>query len=89
MLCEHYRAKDENALEVDFGALQYSTPRLNLSSSIGNGMNFISKFLSTKLWVEKEAATPLVEHLLSLNHHDDVRQRTLPCSIIRVFNINP
>ncbi|CAO2836960.1 unnamed protein product [Amaranthus hypochondriacus] len=64
-------AKDENALEVDFGALEYSTPRLNLSSSIGNGMNFISKFLSSKLWVDKEAATPLVEHLLSLNHHDD------------------
>ncbi|KMT13330.1 hypothetical protein BVRB_4g084720 isoform B [Beta vulgaris subsp. vulgaris] len=64
-------AKDENALEVDFGALEHSTPHLTLSSSIGNGVNFISKFLSSKLWADKEATKPLVEHLLLLKHHDD------------------
>ncbi|XP_021745173.1 sucrose synthase 5-like isoform X1 [Chenopodium quinoa] len=64
-------AKDDNALEVDFGALEYSTPRLALSSSIGKGIYFISKFLSSKLYGEKEAAKPLVEHLLSMKHHDD------------------
>ncbi|KAH9625794.1 hypothetical protein KSS87_006038 [Heliosperma pusillum] len=64
-------SKDDNALEVDFGALDYSTPRLTLSSSIGKGMNFVSKFLCSELWSQKEAAKPLVEHLLSLQHLDD------------------
>ncbi|KNA14328.1 hypothetical protein SOVF_108390 isoform B [Spinacia oleracea] len=64
-------ATDENALEVDFGALEHSTPHLTLSSSIGKGMNFVSKFLSSKLWAEKEAAKPLVEHMLSMKHRDD------------------
>lgn len=63
MPLEHCRAKDENALEVDFGALDYSTPHLTMSSSVGHGMNFISKILSSNLWDEKEAAKPLVEHL--------------------------
>lgn len=89
VLCEYYRAKDENALEVDFGALEYSSPRLTLSSSIGKGMSFISKFLSSRLWAEKEAAKPLVEHLLSLKHHDDVRKQViLYClSIYMYFSI--
>ncbi|GAB2287476.1 Sucrose synthase 7 [Dionaea muscipula] len=59
-------SKDENALEVDFGALDYSMPHLTLSSSIGNGISFISKFLSSRLWREKEAAKPLVDHLVSM-----------------------
>lgn len=75
-MCEQYRATDENALEVDFGALEHSTPHLTLSSSIGKGMNFVSKFLSSKLWAEKEAAKPLVEHMLSMKHRDDVRNHT-------------
>ncbi|KAJ8444179.1 hypothetical protein Cgig2_030999 [Carnegiea gigantea] len=64
-------AEDENALELDFGALDYSIPHLTLSSSIGNGMNFTSKFLSSRLSGDKEAAQPLVEHLLSLQYQDD------------------
>lgn len=74
---EHCRAKDENALEVDFGALDYSTPHLTMSSSVGHGMNFISKILSSNLWDEKEAAKPLVEHLLSMQHQDDVREHIM------------
>ena len=74
---EHCRAKDENALEVDFGALDYSTPHLTMSCAVGHGMNFISKILSSNLWDEKEAAKPLVEHLLSMQHQDDVREHIM------------
>ncbi|GAB4855300.1 hypothetical protein Ancab_023919 [Ancistrocladus abbreviatus] len=64
-------SKDENALEVDFGASDYSVPRLTLSSSIGNGMRFISKFLSSRIYGKEDAAKPLVEYLLSLQLHGE------------------
>ncbi|KAL8166699.1 hypothetical protein V2J09_008198 [Rumex salicifolius] len=61
-------SKDENALEIDFGALDYSMPRLTLSSSIGNGLNYVSKHLSTRLFGEKEGSKPLVDYLQTLKH---------------------
>ncbi|XP_058009261.1 sucrose synthase 6 isoform X2 [Hevea brasiliensis] len=64
-------AKDVNALEVDFGAFDFSMPRLTLSSSIGNGLNFVSKFVTSKLSGSLENAQPLVDYLLSLNHHGE------------------
>ncbi|GMH13223.1 hypothetical protein Nepgr_015064 [Nepenthes gracilis] len=64
-------SKDENALEVNFGAMDYSMPHLTLSSSIGKGISFISKFLSSRIWGEQEAAKPLVDYLLSLQLHGE------------------
>lgn len=66
------RANDENALELDFGAMDFDTPHLTLSSSIGNGLNFITKFLTSKLNGPLEKAQPLVDYLLSLNYQGDV-----------------
>ncbi|GFP82406.1 sucrose synthase 5 [Phtheirospermum japonicum] len=62
-------ANDENALEIDFGAMDFSMPRLTLSSSIGNGVNYISKFLTSKL--NSSSAQSLVDYLLSLNHQGE------------------
>nr|XP_043613013.1 sucrose synthase 7-like [Erigeron canadensis] len=64
-------AKDENALEVDFEAFDFGTPRLTLSSSIGNGLNYISKFTTSRLGGDLENAKPLLDHLLALNHHGE------------------
>ncbi|XP_022846824.1 sucrose synthase 7-like [Olea europaea var. sylvestris] len=64
-------AKDENALEIDFGAMDFSMPRLTLSSSIGNGVNYVSKFLSSKINNFTESTQSLVDYLLSLNHQGD------------------
>jgi sucrose synthase len=66
------RANNENALELDFGAMDFSTPRLTLSSSIGNGVNYMSKFMSSKLSGSSEAAKPLLDYLLALNHQGEV-----------------
>lgn len=66
------RAKDDNALEVDFGAFDYSNPRLALSSSVGNGLNFVSKVMSSKLGGKPEEAQPLLDYLLALNHQGEV-----------------
>ncbi|KAK1262263.1 Sucrose synthase 7 [Acorus gramineus] len=59
-------ACDENALEVDFGALDTSTPHLTLPSSIGNGLQYITKFLSSKIGNRPENAKPLLDYLLGL-----------------------
>ncbi|KAI5673924.1 hypothetical protein M9H77_14288 [Catharanthus roseus] len=63
--------KDENALEIDFGAFDFGCERPSLTSSIGNGMNFISKFMASKLSSGPECAKPLVDYLLSLNHRGE------------------
>ncbi|XP_037478877.1 sucrose synthase 7-like isoform X1 [Triticum dicoccoides] len=64
-------AKDDNSLEVDFGALDLSTPRLTLPSSIGNGMQFVSKFMSSKLNGKPESMKPLLDYLLTLNYRGE------------------
>lgn len=69
------RANDQNALEVDFAALDYSMPRLTLSSSIGNGATLVSKFITSTLSQKLENSQPLVDYLLSLNHLGDVWER--------------
>ncbi|CAN1758850.1 Sucrose synthase 5 [Linum perenne] len=64
-------SEDDQALELDFGAFEHSMPHLTLSSSIGNGMNFLSKFITSKLNGKPENAQPLVDYLLSLEHHGE------------------
>ncbi|KAK1295757.1 Sucrose synthase 7 [Acorus calamus] len=59
-------ACDENALEVDFEALDASTPHLTVPSSIGNGLQYITKFLSSKIGNRSENAKPLLDYLLGL-----------------------
>ncbi|KAK3013080.1 hypothetical protein RJ639_008677, partial [Escallonia herrerae] len=71
MVYDEKWANDENALEVDFGAFDLSTPRLTLPSSIGNGVNFISKFITTKFSKSSGSAKPLLEYLLALNHQGE------------------
>ncbi|KAJ6340505.1 hypothetical protein OIU77_008297 [Salix suchowensis] len=71
MIFDEKWASDENALEVDFGAMDFSTPRLTLSSSIGNGLNHMSKFMSSKLRGSSEAAKPLLDYLLALDHQGE------------------
>ncbi|XP_062006166.1 sucrose synthase 7-like isoform X1 [Rosa rugosa] len=64
-------ANDENALEVDFRAIDFSTPHLTLSSSIGNGLDYVSKFMTSMLAGRLENSQPLVDYLLSLNYQGE------------------
>ncbi|KAL0396165.1 UNVERIFIED_CONTAM: Sucrose synthase 5, partial [Sesamum calycinum] len=64
-------ANDENALEIDFGAMDFSLPHLTLSSSIGNGLSYISKFLTSKLNNNPATSQSLVDYLLSLEHQGE------------------
>lgn len=64
-------ANDENALEIDFGATDVSLPHLTLSSSVGNGVSYISKFITSKLNNSPWSAQSLIDYLLTLNHQGD------------------
>ncbi|KAL8244712.1 hypothetical protein R6Q59_010970 [Mikania micrantha] len=64
-------AKDENALELDFGAFDFNTPRLILPSSIGNGLGYISKFMTSRIGGDLDNAKPLLDHLLALKHQGE------------------
>ncbi|KAL8547789.1 hypothetical protein ACS0TY_007212 [Phlomoides rotata] len=66
MVIDENWAKDENALEIDFGAFDAATPKLALSSSIGNGLGYISKFMTSMLSGKTESAKPLIDYLLTL-----------------------
>lgn len=66
------RASDENAFEADFGAFDFPIPHLTLSSSIGNGLEFVSKFLTSRLSGELAKKQAIVDYLLSLNHQGEV-----------------
>lgn len=68
------RAQDEYALEIDFGAMDFSTPHLTISSAIGNGLNYISKFTSTRLSGSSDKAKPLLDYLLALNYRGEVNE---------------
>ncbi|KAI4299664.1 hypothetical protein L6164_033099 [Bauhinia variegata] len=60
-------ANDANAFEADFGAFDFSTPHLSLPSSIGNGIIFVSKFLTAKLGGKLAKIQALVDYLVSLD----------------------
>ncbi|KAJ1377368.1 Sucrose synthase [Sesbania bispinosa] len=64
-------ATDENAFEADFGAFDFQIPQLTLSSSIGNGLQFVSKFLTSKLSGKLAKTQAIVDYLLTLNHHGE------------------
>lgn len=66
------RANDEHALVVDFGAMDFSTPLTTLPSSIGNGVTYISKFISSRLSGKSDNANPFLHHLKSLNYKGEV-----------------
>lgn len=66
------RANDENALEIDFGAIEYASPRVTLPSSIGKGLHYTAKYMSTKLCDGSDGSKQLLDHLLALSHREQV-----------------
>jgi sucrose synthase len=50
-------------LELDFEPFTASSPRPTLSKSIGNGVEFLNRHLSAKLFHDKESMHPLLEFL--------------------------
>ncbi|KAK9275846.1 hypothetical protein L1049_023119 [Liquidambar formosana] len=57
----------EFVLELDFEPFNASFPRPTLSKSIGNGVEFLNRHLSAKLFHDKESLQPLLDFLRA--HH--------------------
>ncbi|KAL1563093.1 Sucrose synthase 7 [Salvia divinorum] len=71
MIYDENWANDENSLEIDFGVFDFGTPKLTLSSSIGNGLGYVSKFMTSVLGGKPESAKPLVDYLLTLERNGE------------------
>ncbi|XP_057426645.1 sucrose synthase-like [Lotus japonicus] len=56
-------------LELDFEPFNASFPRPTLNKSIGNGVEFLNRHLSTKLFHDKESLHPLLESLRLHNYN--------------------
>jgi sucrose synthase len=59
---------DAFTLELDFEPFNASFPKPSLSKSIGNGVQFLNRHLSSKLFQDKESLTPLLNFLRAHNY---------------------
>ena len=72
-LCFACSANGNFVLELDFEPFNASFPRSTLSKSIGNGVEFLNRHLSAKLFHDKESMHPLLEFLRVHCHKGKVR----------------
>ncbi|XP_062016629.1 sucrose synthase-like [Rosa rugosa] len=57
-------------LELDFEPFNASVPKPTLSKSIGNGLEYLNRHLSAKLFTERESMHPVLLEFLRLHTHD-------------------
>ncbi|KAK9101608.1 hypothetical protein Scep_025038 [Stephania cephalantha] len=60
--------KDNFVLELDFEPFNASFPRPTLSKSIGNGVEFLNRHLSAKMFHDRDSMHPLLDFLRQHNH---------------------
>nr|GEV18105.1 sucrose synthase [Tanacetum cinerariifolium] len=58
-------SNDNFMLELDFGPFTTSLPHPTLTKSIGNGVEFLNRHLSAKMFNEKDSTRPLLDFLRS------------------------
>lgn len=66
------RDDDPYALELDFEPFNATFPRPTRSSSIGNGVQFLNRHLSSVLFRSKECLEPLLDFLRVHRHKGNV-----------------
>lgn len=62
------RSNNNFTLELDFEPFNASFPKPSLSKSIGNGVQFLNRHLSSKLFHDKESMYPLLNFLRAHNY---------------------
>ncbi|GLJ52621.1 hypothetical protein SUGI_1119950 [Cryptomeria japonica] len=70
-LADERWAKDDFALELDFEPFSASVPRMKRPSSIGNGFQFLSRHLTSRLGRDLENMQPLLDILQGCNYHGE------------------
>lgn len=67
------RHNDPYVLELDFEPFNVSVPRPNRSSSIGNGVQFLNRHLSSIMFRNRDCLEPLLDFLRGHRHKGHVR----------------
>ncbi|MCO5572237.1 hypothetical protein L7F22_025990 [Adiantum nelumboides] len=62
-LIDHPQSRGPFVLELDFEPFNASFPRLSMPASIGNGVQFLNRHLSSRLFNDPESMQPLFEFL--------------------------
>lgn len=82
----YLRSRDGNfGLELDFEPFNASFPRPSQSTSIGNGVQFLNRHLSSKLFIDRDSMEPLLNFLQMHNYKGTVFFFFGSCSTIIVF----
>eukprot|EP00897_Mesotaenium_endlicherianum_P000519 jgi/Mesen1/10468/ME000082S09974 len=63
--------EDPYMLELDFEPFNATLPRLTQARSIGNGVKFLNKYLSSRIFRDPSCLQPLVEFLRVHKHHGE------------------
>jgi hypothetical protein len=66
------RFNDPYILELDFEPFNVSVPRPNRSSSIGNGVQFLNRHLSSIMFRNRDCLEPLLDFLRGHRHKGHV-----------------
>ncbi|KAM7277759.1 hypothetical protein ACFE04_004893 [Oxalis oulophora] len=66
------QSNDSYVLELDFEPFNATFPRPNRSSSIGNGVQFLNRHLSSIMFRNKESLEPLLDFLRAHKHDGQV-----------------
>jgi hypothetical protein len=69
---ENGRHNDPYMLELDFEPFNVSVPRPNRSSSIGNGVQFLNRHLSSIMFRNRDCLEPLLDFLRGHRHKGHV-----------------
>lgn len=70
--CMFVRYNDRFVLELDFEPFNANFPRPNRSSSIGNGVQFLNRHLSSSMFRNKDCLEPLLNFLRAYKYKGHV-----------------
>lgn len=75
------RANGNFVLELDFEPFTSSFPKPTLTKSIGNGVEFLNRHLSAKMFHDRESMTPLLDFLRMHNYNGKVGNLVIPLNM--------
>ena len=68
MFLSLYRSRTPFVLELDFEPFNATFPRMSRSSSIGNGVQFLNRHLSSIMFRNKDCMEPILDFLRAHKH---------------------
>ena len=74
-------------LELDFEPFTASFPRPTLSKSIGNGVEFLNRHLSAKMFHDKESMRPLLDFLRMHHYKGKVTSGVRACVFFELDSV--